>query len=349
VKGALLSQPANPGARILAVGGARGDRLVTNAELAGPIDSSDEWIRSRTGIATRARAADDQSMLDLAEAASRAALAAAGLGPDQLDLVILGSITHFLQTPAAAPQLATRLGASGAAAFDISAACAGYCYGIGLADCLVRSGAATHVLVVGADKLSEMVDPTDRTISFLLGDGAGAAVVGPSERPRIGPAVWGSDGAQAGRVGQDIDYRQAVAGGVWPTLRQDGPSVYKWAVFEISKAARAAIAAAGLTPDQIEVFLPHQANLRIIEQQVKRIGLSPEVIVARDIVETGNTSAASVPLATERLLRDDPQIGGKLALQLGFGAGLAYAAQVVELPPAGHRQPTAGGPATPFD
>ncbi|MDR2565638.1 MAG: ketoacyl-ACP synthase III [Bifidobacteriaceae bacterium] len=331
----ILREPdPRSGSRIAAVGGARGERLVTNEELAGPINSSDEWIKSRTGITTRARATADQSMLDLAEAAARQAIGRAGLAPAQVDAVILGSVTHFVQTPAAAPQLAARLGAVGAAAFDVSAACAGYCYGIGLADGLVRAGAAANVLVVGADKLSDMVDPTDRTISFLLGDGAGAAVVTASDRPRIGPTVWGSDGSKADRVGQNLDFREAVASGIWPTLRQDGPVVYKWAVFEMAKVALAAIAAAGLAPDDIEVFIPHQANLRIIEQQVKRIGFGPDVVVARDIAETGNTSAASIPLATERLGRDDPAVGGRLALQIGFGAGLAYAAQVVELPPA---------------
>jgi 3-oxoacyl-[acyl-carrier-protein] synthase-3 len=328
----IAAGQTRPGARILAVDGVRGGRLVGNAELAGPISSSDEWIRSRTGIVTRARAGAETSALDLAEAAARRAIARAGLDASRIDVVILGSVTHFRQTPAAAPALADRLGASGAAAFDISAACAGYCYGIGLADSLVRAGAAEHALVVGADKLSDFVDPADRTISFLLGDGAGAAVVGPCDRPGIGPTVWGADGAKAGHVGQNIDFRQAVATGTWPTLRQDGPSVYKWAVFEMSKVARAAIAQAGLTADDIAVFIPHQANLRIIEQQVKRIGLTAGVLVARDIIETGNTSAASIPLATERLGRDNPGLGGKLALQIGFGAGLAYAAQVVELP-----------------
>ncbi|MDR2373259.1 MAG: ketoacyl-ACP synthase III [Bifidobacteriaceae bacterium] len=330
----IAARSARPGARVVAVDGVRGAEAVPNAALAPAIDSSDEWIRSRTGIVTRARAGAGVSMLDLAEAAGRRAIERAGLEPAQIEAVILGSVTHFSQTPAAAPALAERLGARGAAAFDISAACAGYCYGIGLADALVRSGGAEHVLVVGADKLSEFVDPADRSISFLLGDGAGAAVVAGSDRPRIGPTVWGSDGAKARHVGQDIDFREAVATGVWPTLRQDGPTVYKWAVFEMAKVALEAIAAAGLTPDQIEVFVPHQANLRIIEQQVKRIGLGLDVIVAKDIVETGNTSAASVPLAIERLGRERPGLGGKLALQIGFGAGLAYAAQVVELPPA---------------
>jgi 3-oxoacyl-[acyl-carrier-protein] synthase-3 len=313
----------------------RGANLVSNEQVAGPIESSDEWIRSRTGIVTRARAEAGQTVLDLAEAAARRVIARAGLEPGQIDTILLASITHFQQTPAAAPLLAERIGAGGAAALDINAACAGYCYGIGLADGLVRAGTATNVLVVGADKLSDFIDPQDRTISFILGDGAGAALVGPSERPRIGPTVWGSDGAKAGVVGQNMDLRQAVAAGVWPTLRQQGPTVYKWAVFQMVQAARAAVAAAGLRPDQIDVFIPHQANLRIIEQQAKRLGLRADAVVADDIRQTGNTSAASVPLATERLLREHgAALGGKLALQIGFGAGLAYAAQVVELPPA---------------
>ncbi|MDR1441093.1 MAG: ketoacyl-ACP synthase III [Bifidobacteriaceae bacterium] len=328
----IAGTAVRPGAQILAVGGVRGSQRITNEQVAQAIDSSDEWIRSRTGITTRARAEPDVTVLDLAEGAARHAIEGSGLAPTQIDAVIFGSVTYFQQTPAAAPTLADRIGATGAAAFDLSAACAGYCYGIGLADALVRSGAATHVLVAGADKLSEFVDPADRTISFILGDGAGAAIVGPSSRPKIGRTIWGSDGAKAGFVGQNLGFREAFAAGIWPTLRQDGPTVYKWAVFTMAKIALEAITAAGLSPSEIEVFIPHQANLRIIEQQVKRIGLSSEVVVATDITETGNTSAASVPLATERLLRERPDLGGKLALQIGFGAGLAYAAQVIELP-----------------
>jgi 3-oxoacyl-[acyl-carrier-protein] synthase-3 len=319
---------------LIAVGGVRGSHLVTNEEVAGPINSSDEWIAARTGIATRARAGAGVTVLDMAEQAARRALERAEMDPAQLDAVILASITYFQQTPAAAPALAARLGAGGgaAAAFDVNAACAGYCYGIGLADALVRAGGATNVLVVGADKLSEFIDPTDRTISFILGDGAGAAIVGPADRPLIGPTVWGSDGAKAGSVGQNRTFPEAVADGVWPTLRQAGPTVYKWAVFAMTQAALQAIAAAGLAPKDIDVFIPHQANLRIIEQQFKRIGFGPETVVATDIIATGNTSAASVPLATERLRREHPELSGKTALQIGFGAGLAYAAQVVILP-----------------
>lgn len=329
----VLTQATGPAhSRILGVGGVRGENAVTNDEIAGPIDSSDEWIRQRTGIITRARSGPGTDVIDLAERAALTALAAAGLTGADIDAVIMSTVTYFHQTPAAATILADRIGATPAAAFDISAACAGYCYGIGQADALVRSGVARHVLVVGAEKMSDFIDPTDRSISFLLGDGAGAAVVGPSDVPGIGPTVWGSDGGQAGLIGQTASWQEAHRTGEWPTLRQEGASVFKWAVWQMAPVARRAIEAAGLTPDDIDVFVPHQANMRIIDQLVKVLKLPEHVVVARDIAETGNTSAASIPLATERLLREGQARSGQVALQIGFGAGLAYAAQVVLLP-----------------
>jgi 3-oxoacyl-[acyl-carrier-protein] synthase-3 len=234
----------------------------------------------------------------------------------------------------AAAILAERLGATPAAAYDISAACAGYAYGIGQADALVRSGAARHVLVIGAEKLSDIIDPTDRSISFLLGDGAGAAVVGPSDTPGIGPTVWGSDGAKAQAIRQTHSLQELAQDPSlgMPTLRQDGPSVFKWASFQMAPIAAKAMAEAGVEPQDIQVFVPHQANMRIIDQMVKQLRLPDDVVVARDIAETGNTSAASIPLATERLLTEGKARSGDLALQIGFGAGLVYAAQVVVLP-----------------
>ncbi len=319
--------------RIMGLGAARGERVVPNADIIGPIDSSDEWIRKMTGIATRVRAAEGTEMIDLAERAAREAIAHAGIEPSQIDTVIVSTITFPHITPGAAPVLADRLGATPAAAFDISAACAGYCYGIGQADALVRSGQSTYVLVVGAEKMSDFIDPTERSISFLLGDGAGAVVIGGSETPGIGPTVWGSDGAGAHLVGQTNSWIEVRDdGAAFPTLRQEGPSVYKWAAFEMAPIALKAISAAGLTPDDIDAFIPHQANMRIIDQMVKQIGLPDHVAIARDIVDSGNTSAASIPLATERLYRDGAVKSGDIALQIGFGAGLVYAAQVVVLP-----------------
>jgi 3-oxoacyl-[acyl-carrier-protein] synthase-3 len=320
--------------RILAIGGERGELVVTNDDIAGPIDSSDEWIRQRTGIVTRRRAGADKDVLDLSEAAANKALHAAGLTGADIDVIILSTITHMHMTPSGAAILAERIGATPSAAYDVSAACAGYAYGIGQADALVRSGLARHVLVIGAEKLSEIIDPTDRSISFLLGDGAGAAIVGPSDTPGIGPTVWGSDGAKATAIRQThswTELREDPSLG-WPTLRQDGPTVFKWASFQMAPVAEKAMAEAGVTAEDIQVFIPHQANMRIIDQMKKQLGLPDTVVIARDIAETGNTSAASIPLAAERLLAEGQAKSGDLALQIGFGAGLVYAAQVVVLP-----------------
>ena len=320
--------------RILGLGVARGERIVTNDEIAGPIESSDEWIRQRTGMVTRVRAAADTSLLDLAEAASRSALDNAGIAATEVDAVILSTISFPHMTPGGAPTLATRLGIDAPAAWDISAACAGYCYAIAQADALVRSGQSRNVLVIGAEKMTDFIDPTDRSISFLLGDGAGAVVIGASSHAGIGPTVWGSDGSGADLIRQTNSWLELRDDPSlpFPTLRQEGPSVFKWASFKMAPVASEAIAAAGLTPADIAAFIPHQANMRIIDQMVKQIGLPDSVVVARDIADSGNTSAASIPLATERLYREGLVKSGDLALQIGFGAGLVYAAQVVELP-----------------
>jgi 3-oxoacyl-[acyl-carrier-protein] synthase-3 len=329
-----LTQATGPAhTRILGLGAARGELTVTNDDLVGPIDSSDEWIRQRTGIVTRRRAGAGTDVLDLAEQAANDAIKNAGLTGADIDAVMLSTVTYFHQTPAGAAIIADRIGATPAAAWDISAACAGYCYGIGQADALVRAGTARNVLVIGAEKMSDFVDPTDRSISFLLGDGAGAVVIGASDTPGIGPTVWGSDGSQAQAIRQThswLDVRDSGAG--WPTLRQEGPTVFKWAGFQMAPVAAKAMAAAGVEPEQIEAFIPHQANMRIIDQMIKQLKLPESVVVGRDVAETGNTSAASIPLATERLLREGQVGSGALALQIGFGAGLVYAAQVVVLP-----------------
>lgn len=328
-----LTQSSGPAfTRILGIGGVRGDRVVTNDEIAGPIDSSDEWIRQRTGIVTRRRADADVDVVDLAEGAARVAIESAGLAATDIDAVIVATTTYFHQTPSAAALVADRLGAAPAAAYDVSAACAGYAYGIGQADALVRAGAAQHVLVVGAEKMSDFVDPTDRSISFLLGDGAGAVVVGASDTPGIGPTVWGSAG-QGHLIRQTASWKEAFEQRAeWPTLRQEGASVFKWAVWQMAPIAQKAMAAAGVTAEDLDAFIPHQANMRIIDQMVKQLHLPERVVIGRDIADTGNTSAASIPLAAERLLREGQVTSGALALQIGFGAGLVYAAQVVALP-----------------
>jgi 3-oxoacyl-[acyl-carrier-protein] synthase-3 len=319
--------------RILSLGAARGDLVVTNDDIAGPIDSSDEWIRQRTGIITRRRASENRSLMDMAVEASTEAIKKAGIDPSEIGAVLFSTITHPHQTPSAAALLADLVGANPAPAFDISAACAGYCYGIAQADALVRSGMAKYVLVVGGEKLSDFIDPTDRTISFLLGDGAGAAIVGPSETPGISPTVWGSDGSNWDKVGMSaslLEFRDGSA--TWPTLRQEGQTVYRWASWEMAKTAAKALEVAGVKAEELSAVVTHQANIRIIDELAKQLGVPENVVVARDIIYTGNTSAASVPLAMHALLESGEVKSGGLALQIGFGAGLAFGAQVVVLP-----------------
>jgi 3-oxoacyl-[acyl-carrier-protein] synthase-3 len=318
----------------MALGAARGDLVVSNDDLAGPIDSSDEWIRQRTGIIERRRSSAQEGAIDLAERASKEAITKAGIEPAAIGAVIVATISNSVQTPSLAALLADRVGATPAAAYDISAACAGYTYGIAQADALIRAGVGQYVLVVGAEKLSDFAKPTDRSISFLLGDGAGAAVVGPSDSVGIGPTVWGSDGSKWDAVGMDHTIKEAFDDpeGEFPTLRQDGQAVFRWAVWEMAKVAQQALEVSGISAEELTAFVPHQANMRIIDEFAKQLGLPESVLIARDIQTTGNTSGASIPLAMHRLLEEHPEASGGYALQIGFGAGLVFGAQVVRLP-----------------
>ncbi|HEU4807186.1 MAG TPA: beta-ketoacyl-ACP synthase III [Homoserinimonas sp.] len=319
--------------RIYSYGAARGDLSVTNEELIGPIDSSDEWIQQRTGIITRTRASAGILAVDLATDAAREAIEKSGVAPEQIDLVIVATVSNVRQTPSISAVVADRVGANPAAAYDTNAACAGFSYAVTQADALIRSGAAHYAVVIGAEKLSDVVDPTDRSISFLLGDGAGAVVIGPSETPGIAAPVWGSDGSKADAVSMNatlIDYRDGKA--EWPTLRQEGQTVFRWAVWDMAKVAKEALEVAGITSADLAAFIPHQANMRIIDEFAKQLKLPESVVIARDIATTGNTSAASIPLATHRLLEEHPELSGGLALQIGFGAGLVFGAQVIVLP-----------------
>lgn len=331
---ASLIQPTGAAhTRIYAYGAARGENAVPNDDLVGPIDSSDEWIRQRTGIVTRMRASAGTDAIDLATDAAREAIERSGVEASQIDAVIVATISNPKQTPSVSAIVADRVGANPAAAYDVNAACAGFAYGVAQADALIRAGAAHYALVIGTEKLSDIVDPTDRSISFLLGDGAGAAVIGPSDSAGIGPTVWGSDGSKADAVGMNhtlIEFREGAA--PWPTLRQEGPTVFRWAVWEMVKVARQALEAAGVEAADLAAFVPHQANMRIIDEFAKQLGLPDTVLIGRDIETTGNTSAASIPLATHRLLEEHPELSGGLALQIGFGAGLVFGAQVVVLP-----------------
>ncbi|MDK1473958.1 ketoacyl-ACP synthase III [Streptomyces sp. 549] len=324
----------SPYARVLGVGGYRPTRVVPNEEILKHIDSSDEWIRSRSGIATRHWAGPEETVAEMTLAAAGKAIAHAGITPAQIDAVIISTVSHFKQTPSIATEIAHRLGTGKAAAFDISAACAGFGYGLTIAKGLIVEGSATYTLVVGVERLSDLTDLEDRSTAFLFGDGAGAVVVGPSEEPAMGPTVWGSEGDKADAITQTVpwdDYRNGTVE-KFPAIRQEGQTVFRWAVFEMAKVAEQALAAAGITSADLDVFVPHQANMRIIDSMVKTLKLPEHVTVARDIEHTGNTSAASIPLAMERLLETGQARSGDTALVIGFGAGLVYAATVVTLP-----------------
>jgi len=320
-------------ARIVSVAGHRPERLVLNDEIAGPIDSSDTWIRDRSGIISRRFAAEGETVVDLAVPAAQAAIERAGLAPADIDSILFATMTHFSQTPAAAALLADRVGAGRAATMDVSTACAGFCHSVSLASDMIRGGSAGNVLVIGAEVMSALLDPADRSTAFIFGDGAGAAVLGPSSRPAIGPTVWGSEAAQWEAIRQNhswTDYRSDDI--PWPTLRMAGPKVFRWAVWEMAPVAQKALDAAGIGAEDLAAFIPHQANMRIIDAMAKELRLPPHVAIARDIADAGNTSAASIPLAMDRLLSEGQAASGGLALLIGFGAGLSYSAQVVELP-----------------
>ncbi|GHH84275.1 3-oxoacyl-[acyl-carrier-protein] synthase 3 protein 1 [Streptomyces sulfonofaciens] len=326
-----------PYARILGVGGYRPTRVVPNEVILETIDSSDEWIRSRSGITTRHWANDEETVAAMSLEASGKAIADAGITPQQIGAVVVSTVSHFKQTPAVATEIADKLGTDRAAAFDISAGCAGFGYALTLAKGMVVEGSAEYVLVIGVERLSDLTDLQDRKTAFLFGDGAGAAVVGPSKEPAIGPTVWGSEGDKSETIKQTVpwtDYREGAAHRPekFPAITQEGQAVFRWAVFEMAKVAQQALDAAGITAAELDVFIPHQANMRIIDSMVKTLKLPESVTVARDVETTGNTSAASIPLAMERLLATGEAKSGDTALVIGFGAGLAYAATVVTLP-----------------
>jgi 3-oxoacyl-[acyl-carrier-protein] synthase-3 len=323
-----------PHAAILGIGTYRPSRIVPNAEVVEAIDSSDEWIQQRSGIKQRRFANPEETVQAMSVAAARTALERSGVDARQIDCVIVATVTHMYQTPAVATAIAHELGTDQAAAFDISAACAGFCHGVALAADLVRAGSAGHVLVIGVERLSDITDPGDRGTAFIFADGAGAAVVGPSDTPGIGPVVWGSDGEQFDLIRQKEDWRDVLASEhpQMPHLVMQGNAVFRWASFAMAKIGQQALDRAGVALDDLDVFVPHQANMRITDAMARSMKLPERVRIARDIAEQGNTSAASVPLALDRMIEEGDARSGDTALLIAFGAGLAYAAQVVTVP-----------------
>ena len=330
----LNASTGSPHSAILGLGAYRASRVVPNAEVVEAIDSSDEWIQQRSGIVSRRFATDDESIVMMSVAASRTALERAGVDATQIDCVVVATVSHLMQTPAAATLVAHELGTDQAAAFDISAACAGFCHAVSMGSDFVRAGSARYVLVVGVERLSDITDPTDRGTAFIFSDGAGAAVIGPSDVAGIAPVVWGSDGEQYDLIRQREDWRDVIASDSprTPHLVMQGSAVFRWAAYAMAKVSQRALDQAGISVDQLDCFVPHQANMRITDAMARTMKLPPTVRIARDVAEQGNASAASIPLALDRMYADGDARSGDTALLVAFGAGLAYAAQVVTLP-----------------
>src|SRR5450755_2481920 len=301
------------GARILSFGGYQPGNVVTNDDLAVTVDTSDEWIRSRVGIVSRRIAGPDESVTDMA------------VVPGDIDLVIVATCSTEASIPNVSAVVAHRLGIVAPGAYDLNAACAGFCYALANASDAIRAGTARHVLVIGAEKMTAWIDFTDRSTCIIFADGAGATVVGPvadGEAAGIGPVVWGSSGDLA----QNITIADRNS-----SLHQEGQAVFRWATTAMHPIAAQACERAGVAVSDLSAFVPHQANLRIIETIARKLGV-PRERLADDIVHAGNTSSASIPLALSRMAERGDLKPGSAALLLGFGAGLCYAAQVITVP-----------------
>jgi 3-oxoacyl-[acyl-carrier-protein] synthase-3 len=313
------------GARILSFGDYQPGNVVTNDDLAAKVETSDEWIRSRVGIVSRRFAGPDESVADMAFVAGGKALASSGLSPADIDLVIVATCSTEASIPNVSAVVAYRLGIAAPGAYDVNAACAGFCYALANASDSIRAGTARHVLVIGAEKMTAWIDFTDRSTCIIFADGAGAAVVGPvadGEAPGIGPVVWGS----AGELSQNITIADRNS-----SLHQEGQAVFRWATTTMHPIAAQACERAGVAVSELSAFVPHQANLRIIESIARKLGV-PRERLADDIVHAGNTSSASIPMALSRMAERGDLKSGSPALLLGFGAGLCYAAQVITVP-----------------
>jgi len=309
------------GGRLLGFGAYRPAGTLDSEELATRFGRTGDWIRSRTGMSSRRVASADEDVPGMGAEAAKDALKASGVAASEVDLVIVATCSVGGPT-GAARAVAGEIGAGSAAAFDLNAACAGFCQALAVAADMIRAGSARHVVIVGAEKMTAWVDPTDLPTAIVFGDAAGAAVVGPSDEPAIGPVVWGSDGGQADLIHVDPATQ---------TMNMAGQAVFRWATTEVHPVALEACRRAGVSPAELGAVVPHQANLRIVDSLARSVG-AERAVVARDGATTGNTSAASIPLALHQLLADGQVASGELALLIGFGAGLSYAAQVVRIP-----------------
>lgn len=316
------------GSRVVALGHYQPAKVLTNDDLAAMVDTSDEWITSRVGIKTRHVGGPDEPVDEMAAHAAAKALAAAGLDPADIDLVLVATSTAIDRSPSMSARVAARLGMGSPAVMDINVVCSGFTHALATADHAIRAGAATRALVIGADKMADIADWTDRSTCVLLGDGAGAAVVvadprgGVDAAPGIGPVLWGS----VPEMGRAVRIE-----GTPPRFAQEGQSVYRWATTQLPPIARKVCEKAGVAPEDLAAVVLHQANLRIIEPVARKIG-AVNAVIARDVVDSGNTSAASIPMALSKLVERGEVDSGAPALLFGFGGNLSYAGQVIRCP-----------------
>jgi len=320
-------------ATIAGVGSHLPERVVPNAWFERLVETSDEWIRERTGIAERRFAAEDEATSDLAVAAVRRALEDAGVAPEQVDLIVCATLTPDTPIPATAVWVQRKLGLS-CPAFDVNAACAGFSYALSTGAAFIGSGAAETVLVIGAEVLSRVMDFSDRSTCVLFGDGAGAVVLRPSEVPGIIGSVLGADGTAAeiliipaGGSARPAS-PETVAARDHAIRMPAGREVFKRAVVEMASACRELLDKAGYTPQDVDVLIPHQANARIMVAVAERLGIGPDRAIV-DVAEVGNTSAASIPIALDRAYRAGRVRPGDLVLLTSFGAGLAWGATLI--------------------
>lgn len=313
------------GSRVISVGHYQPEKVLTNDDLAKMVDTSDEWIVSRVGIKERRIAADGETVADMATRAARQALERAGLGPSDIDMVVVATVSAKDVCPNTACRVADELGIAAPAAIDVNTACSGFEYALAQADMAVRLGSATRAIVVGAEKLTAVTDWDDRSSCVLFGDGAGAVVVEGTDDPElaVSPVVWGSEPSMSDviRIEEDV-----------PFIKQAGQTVFRWATTQLAPLIEQVADRAGVKINELAAFVPHQANLRIIQGIAKRLDFSDDCIVAEDIVYSGNTSAASVPLALSKLVQDGNIASGAPILLFGFGGGLTYAGQVIRCP-----------------
>jgi len=308
--------------RIIGTGSYLPAHILTNVELAKRVDTSDEWIRSRTGIRERRIAASDEATSDLGLHASRAALAAAGIAPADVDLIVVATTTPDCLFPSTACILQDKLGAVGGAAFDVQAVCSGFVYALAIADRMVVSGMARNALVVGAEIYSRILDWNDRGTCVLFGDGAGAVVLAPSAVPGIVSAYLHADGRYRNILCVPATFADGGIVGS-PFVKMDGGQVFKFAVKVLADVANEALAASGVTADAIDWLVPHQANVRIIDATAKKLGV-PLAKVISTVDRHANTSAASIPMALDEAVRDGRLVAGQRVMLLGVGGGFTW-------------------------